>query len=258
MQVVTDRLAAVVLGVAATSLSLTLASPAAASPPPGQQPPDFRFAAPTMNFGFRGGWLMASANSDIYDFTTEILTLDKSDFDSPVFAVDFGWKVSNRVDAVIGFEYSGRTQRSEYRDYVDQDDIPIVQDTKLTQVPVTLSLKFYLVSRGKSVGQYAWVPNKVLPYIGGGGGGTWYKFEQRGDFVDFLDLTIFTDYFESNGWTFSAHAFVGVDIALNNSLGFVAEARYQWASAGMRGDYVGFDSIDLKGLRLTGGINWKF
>lgn len=259
MQRFPDRLAAIALGALATTLALTHAAPAAASPPPGQQvPPDFSFAAPSMNFGVRGGWLFASADSDIFEFTTGILTLEASDFDSPVFAMDFGWRVADRVDAVFGFEYSGSTKHSEYRDYVDQDGIPIVQETKLTQMPLTFSLKFYLVSRGRSVGQYAWVPNKVLPYVGGGVGGTWYEFEQSGDFVDFLDLTIFTDYFVSDGWAFSAHAFVGFDIALNDSLGLVAEARYQWASAEMNGSFVGFEPIDLAGLRVTGGVNWKF
>lgn len=253
-----ERSAALSLGIALTTFGLALAGSAEATPAPQQAPPDFRFAAPNMTFGLRGGWLFASANSDIYDFTTEILTLEKSDFDSPVFAMDFGWKVAKQLDAVLGFEYSGRTRRSEYRDYVDQDGIPIVQDTKLTQTPLTLSLKYYLASRGRAVGQYAWVPTKVLPYVGGGVGYTYYRFEQSGDFVDFLDLTIFTDQFESSGWTFSGHAFAGLDVSLSNSLGFVAEARYQWASADLRGSFIGFEPINLTGLRVTAGVNWKF
>lgn len=253
-----ERVAILALGLALAGAGLLVPGSVEASPPSPQVPPDFRFAPPTMTFGLRGGWLFASADSDIYDFTTGILTLEKSDFDSPVFAMDFGWKVAKQVDAVLGFEYSGRTARSEYRDYVDQDEIPIVQDTKLYQIPLTLSLKLYLASRGRAVGQYAWVPAKVLPYVGGGIGYTYYSFEQYGDFVDFLDLTIFTDRFESSGWTFSGHAFVGIDISLSNSLGFVAEARYQWASANMGGSFVGFEPIDLSGLRVTGGVNWKF
>lgn len=258
MRRVPERLVVVALGVLASTLALTLPTAASASPPQSQAPPDFRFAAPTMNFGVRGGWLFARAGSDIYDFTTDLLTLEKSSFNSPLFAMDFGWRISDRIDAVVGFEYSGRTRRSEYRDYVDQDAIPIVQDTKLSQMPLTLGLKLYLASRGRSVGQYAYVPTKVLPYVGGGVGYTWYRFEQYGDFVDFLDLAIFTDRFESSGWALSGHAFAGFDIALNNSLGFVAEARYQWASADMRDSFVGFEPIDLTGLRVSAGVNWKF
>ena len=37
-----------------------------------------------------------------------------------------------------------------------------------------------------------------------------------------------------------------------------AEARYQWASASMKDDFADFDSIDLTGLRITGGVQFIF
>ena len=223
-----------------------------------QASPDFRFSSPNNTFGLRAGWVLNRADSDIYEFVSDLLTLESSSFNGPAFAIDFGWKIANRLDAVIGFEYSHRKRRSEYRDYVDENDIPIVQDSSLTQVPLTLSLKFYLVDRGEAVGQYAWVPAKVVPYIGGGAGMVYYKFEQVGEFVDFIDLTIFNDVFTSDGWTPAAHAFAGMDINLSPSLGLILEGRYQWASADMRGSFVGFEPIDLTGLRLMGGVSWKF
>jgi hypothetical protein len=76
--------------------------------------------------------------------------------------------------------------------------------------------------------------------------------------VDFTDLAIFQDLFESDGWTVSGHAFAGVDVRLNPSLGLVLEGRYQWASADLTGSYIGFEPIDLNGLRAMAGVNWKF
>jgi hypothetical protein len=38
----------------------------------------------------------------------------------------------------------------------------------------------------------------------------------------------------------------------------VAEGRYTWASDDLEGDFVGFDPIDLSGLRLSAGINFVF
>ena len=31
-------------------------------------------------------------------------------------------------------------------------------------------------------------------------GALWYEFHQTGDFVDFLDSSVFSDTFQSNGW----------------------------------------------------------
>ncbi|NKB88793.1 MAG: hypothetical protein GKS06_11300 [Acidobacteria bacterium] len=228
-------------------------------PEPAPQSPDgFRFSAPKGSVGLRVGYLLAGADGEIFDFITDQLTVDKGDFNAPVFAFDMGWNISDRVELVGGVEYSRSSTRSEYRDYVDQDDIPIVQDTRLTQVPLTLSARFYLTPRGRSVGQYAWVPSAFAFYVGGGGGATWYRLEQEGEFVDFRDLVIFEDLFISDGWAFSGHAFAGLDIRLGRSIGLVVEGRYQFASHDLTGSFVGFEPIDLSGLRLMGGVSFKF
>ena len=224
----------------------------------GQSPEGFRFSAPNGSVGLRLGYLLASANSDIYDFITDQLTVEKGDFNTPVFAFDVGWNVSERVELVGGVEYGRASKRSEYRDFVDQDDIPIVQDTRLTQVPLTLSTRFYVTPRGRSVGQFAWVPSATAFYVGGGIGATWYRLEQAGEFIDFRDLAIFEDVFISDGWTFSAHALAGLDIKLGRSIGLVLEGRYQFASHDLTGSFVGFDPIDLDGLRLMAGVSFKF
>ena len=246
------------LVVAATSVAAPEPVPPGATKTVTGQRPDFRFQAPRGRFGVRGGWTFNRADGEIFDFLTGMLTLERSNFNAPTFAADLGWGVSDRVDLLVGVEYSRSSKRSEFRDYVDQNDIPIVQDTHLTQVPLTVSLKLYLASPGRRVGQYAWVPATVVPYIGGGGGFTYYKLEQSGDFVDFVDLIIFEDVFESSGWTAAAHAFAGVDIRLNSSLGLILEGRYQWANADLRGSFLGFAPIDLNGARAMAGVNWKF
>lgn len=230
----------------------------AAASTPSQTQPDFRFSVPGNSFGVRGGWTFNRAEGEIYDFLTDQLTLRSADFNAPTLAVDFSWRLSARIDAVIGFEYSSRSKRSEFRDFVDTLGIPIVQDTRLTQVPLTLSLKLYLTDRGRQVGRYAWVPASVIPYVGAGAGYTWYRLEQDGEFVDFVDLSIFEDRFVSDGWTIAAHAFAGLELKLNPSLGLVVEGRYQWASTDLGDSFVGFEPIDLNGARAMVGVNWKF
>src|SRR3990172_12674766 len=125
---------------------------------------------------------MVSASSDIYYFFGEELTIDKGDFDSFLFGVDAGFAVASRIDLIAGFEISRASVSSEYRDFVDENDLPIVQDTRLTIVPVTLSVKLYLTPRGREVSRYAFVPAKVRPSLGGGGGVVLYQLYQVGNF----------------------------------------------------------------------------
>jgi opacity protein-like surface antigen len=232
---------------------------------------DFQFDEPKMSLGFRGGWAFNRSNGEIYDFLTDQLTLSNSDFDAPAFTVDASWRLTSWLDVVFGVEYTGRKQKSEDRHFTEMNGNPISQKTRLSQVPLTLSLKIYPIGRGKQVGQYAWIRKAVVPYIGGGIGGTWYELKQKGDFVDQdpdpgacplppppnPPACIFSDTFISDGWAFAQHAFVGLDIKLTRSFGLILEGRYYWANADVGGDFVDFNSIDLDGARAMIGFNWK-
>jgi hypothetical protein len=139
--------------------------------------------------------------------------------------------------------------------------VPIVQTTRFQRVPVTGSIKAYLAPRGRSVGRLAWVPTKLAPYVGAGGGFLWYRFKQDGDFVDFARQTgnIFTSTFESDKWTPSAHAFTGVDYSLSPRVALTGEARYTWGRAPLNRDYfTGFERIDLSGVAATAGLSFRF
>ena len=216
--------------------------------------PDFLFGPPRGWVGVRGSWFFARADSELFDFTRDLLTIEENDFDAPVVGFDVGLAINPRLDAVFAVEFGRASVGSEYREFVDENDVPITQETRLTDVELSGSLKSYLTSRGREVGQYAWIPSAATPYVGGGGGFLWYKFAQSGDFVDFVDLSVFTSTFESSGWTLAAHVFGGADIKLSRKLFLTTEARYRWADAALERDFVGFDSIDLTGLKVTAGV----
>ena len=208
--------------------------------------------------GVSGGWLMASASGGIFDLTRELLTVNDGDFDTGMFRFTFGRSLSPRLDLLVEAGFSRATIASEYRDFVDADGGEIFQRTELTQGPLAGSLRFWLIPRGREVSRFAWVPNRIAPYVGAGGGAYWYHFTQLGDFVDFVDLSIFTDNLESSGWTASAHVFGGASVNLIPQLFANIEARYVWANTPLSNDFIGFDNIDLNSLRITVGIEYLF
>ncbi|GIT50615.1 MAG: hypothetical protein Ct9H300mP15_08280 [Gemmatimonadota bacterium] len=123
---------------------------------------------------------------------------------------------------------------------------------------MTVSARYYLSDRGRQIGRFAWIPKRLAPFIGAGGGVIWYNFEQVGDFVDFETLDIFYDRFMSRGTALQAHAFAGMDISLNKSLFLTTEGRYRWGRGELGRDFVDFDKMDLAGIQFTVSIGARF
>lgn len=220
--------------------------------------PGFWFGAPSGFFRIHTSAVFAGTGSDIYDFLDEQFTLDSGAFNTAGVGTEVGVAVGSRAELLFGVDYNQVTNRTEYRDFVGSDGLPILQSTRLRQSNVTGSVRFPLIRRGRPISTLAWIPNVVTPYVGGGGGAMWYELVQDGEFVDFVDSSIFQSYFRSSGWTPSAHVFGGADINMWKRLFLALEARYVWASADLGGDFVGFEPMDLSGLKLTVGVNVAF
>ncbi len=242
------------------SLSLLLAAALAVASPAAAQGTGkgFLFRQPTATLTVRGGFAHATAGSDVFAFSREQLTLGRGDFDAFLAGADLGYRLAPRLDLVLSAGYAGRDARSEMRDWVDQDDLPIEQTTRFQRVPLTAGVKAYPLGRGRSVGSFVWIPSQVAPFVGAGGGAMWYRFDQTGDFVDFETLDVFFDRFESSGWTPTAHALAGVDVSLTPRFALVGEARYAWAESDLGRDFEGFDPIDLSGLSASLGLLVRF
>lgn len=220
--------------------------------------PDFLFGRPRSMVGVAGGWLFASQAGNVFDFTYDQLTVNKSDFDTSTIRFDVGRSLSPRLDVVVELGFSRASVASEYRDFVEFDGLPITQTTMLSQLPIGGSLRFWLTPRGREVGRLTWIPNRIAPYIGTGGGWRWYRFTQFGDFVDFVDSSIFSAELESGGWTLNGHIFAGASISLTRQLFLGVEVRYARAGTRLSRDFVGFDNITLGGFQTTGGIEFVF
>jgi len=227
-----------------------------AQPQPARSP-DFLFGWPRTYVGVAGGWLAASARDGIFDLTRELLTVDHRDFDSGVVRFQAGRALSPRFDLSGEVGFSKATVLSEYRDFLE-GDLPISQATEFTQAPVSANLRIWLVPRGRAVGRFAWVPSRLAPYASGGVGAYYYRFKQIGDFVDFVDFSIFTDHLQSSGWAASAHMAGGLSVHMVRQLFLTVEARYGWAGTPLSEDFIGFEDIDLNGFQVTGGLEFAF
>ncbi len=219
---------------------------------------DFLFARPDVRLGVHAGLAAPRASSEIFDFTSERLTVESEDFRGLHLSGELAFRVTERLDVSAEVGFARSETRSEFREWVDTDDRPIEQTTTFSRAPMTVSVKGYLMERGRRISRFAWVPARWSPFVGAGVGWIWYEFAQEGDWVDFQTLDIFHDRFHSSGTTPTAHLLGGLDISLGPKLILTGQGRYRWASTEMERDFVDFDEIDLSGFEATIGLSVRF
>ena len=215
----------------------------------------YLFHRPDVTLSVRGGYSRADARSDVFDEVTSNLTLDRGDFSGLSVGGDLAVPIASRVDLVLAGGYSRSSHKSEFRDFVDNNDLPIEQTTTFERIPITANLRINLSEPGRSIGSLAWIPNRVVPYVGAGVGAMRYRFRQQGDFVDFNTNGVFNSTVESSGWAFVGQAMAGVDYNFTSKLGLSLDARYLHANGEPGAAFKGYDRIDLSGLTATVGLS---
>jgi outer membrane protein W len=218
----------------------------------------FLFRQPSGSWSLRGGFAMPSANSDLFSFTTSNLTVNRGDFDAFDLGADLAFALSPRLDLVFDISYSGMSKGSEFRNFVDNNQQPIQQTTSFQRTPITVNARYYLTPRGRQIGHFAWVPNRVVPYVGAGVGAMYYDFTQKGDFIDDSTRAVFNDSFHSGGWAAMAQAIAGIEWSIGPHWALKTEARYLTASAAPSSDFSGFHRIDLSGVTSSVGFFVRF
>ncbi len=225
-------------------------------------PPDFMLGRPRVSVGVRGSLFVPGANSDIFEFITDQLLLEKSDFNTGSFGAELAVSLSPRIDIVAAFDMNGVNRPTEDRDeeelLANGTRLPIQSVTELQQKNFTASAKFSLIPRGRNVSRLAWIPNTFVPYVGAGAGYGQYALRQNGDFADFVDHHIFTDTFRSEGWAPTFHVLGGTDIRVARHFLLSLEGKYSWQHADLSQDFIDFEPIDLGGFRFGAGIHFAF
>jgi hypothetical protein len=221
----------------------------------------FLFGRPDGSITFRGGYSLANASGDIYDLQRKQFTIGQRSFDALSLGTDIGVSVGNRIDLGVTLDGTYRSHDSEYRNFLDNNDQPIQQNTVLSTIAVSANIKYNFRERGRSISKFAWIPSQYVPYIGVGGGMIDYKLRQKGDFIDFTTMNVSSDELTSSAWTGMAQLFSGVSYAMGPRYSFISEARYTMANPKMTDDYGppdGFNRINLSGLSINFGTSIRF
>jgi opacity protein-like surface antigen len=237
---------------------------------PQDNPSGFSFHSPRIFFGGHAGMNFPQAKGAIFNTAIRDLTLEKSDFHAPVYGGDFGVYIGSHFAVVGSFDYSRVSARSEYRHFVEDNGNSIFQTTRFSQWSVLGTFRYYPIKTGETVGNFSWIPTRILPYVGAGLGLAHYDFTQEGDFVNFANYDINTDKLFTSNPALMTHVSAGMDFALTRRIIVNVEGRYSWAKGdisvglnGIRPDYYFGSSayapqVDLNAFRVVGGVYFRF
>ncbi|MEX2530641.1 MAG: hypothetical protein WD960_07700 [Gemmatimonadota bacterium] len=245
--------------------STTLAAQAAAS-----DGRDFLFDRPSFSFTARMGAFLPRAESQFHDFVFDLFTVERGDLQSFTGGIEAGIWLSDRTEAILSIDGASVTRPSTYyeEDWMEETAeglVPIHQTTRIVQGPtLSLGARFFPLQRGENLARFVWAPHRVAPFVSGGVGGTGYRIEQWGDWVaeptdpEAEDAEIFTADYYSEGAGFIKFVGAGVDLQLRTRLALTVEGRYFWGQAQLSDDFSNFMPLDLSGLRLTGGLSFRY
>ena len=196
------------------------------------------------------------AEFTLFQDDCELYFVSKSDFIGFTGGAEYNLVLVPNVELGFHIDGYGRSVDTSYRGYTRPDGSEIRQTLHLETLPMGVTVRIVPTSKR----------NKVAPYLGGGVDAVWWKYEEYGDFIDFLDPTfpIRSDHFRSDGWAFGVHAVAGIRFYLNRDFAIVAEGRYQWAKEDIfHGDFAPngpglVNTIDLSGVSATVGLHVRF
>ncbi len=100
-------------------------------------------AAEASSFAVRVGRYAPKGESALWIENVETFDVLVSDFNYPFGGVEFAFEISEFVDLAFGVDVYRRRVATNYRDFVYDDGAEILQDLRLTVVPVTSGVKFF-------------------------------------------------------------------------------------------------------------------
>jgi hypothetical protein len=230
-------------------LGITALAVLAAAAPAAAQGGHYRPAGPAGNeLRVRLGNFEPDGQSEYWDDTFFDFTGSTSSFEDVVGGLDFIHPLGPRLGLIVSANGYSTSVRQAYRDFEDESGRDIRHETKFDIGSGTVGL-IYRLAGERAV---------IQPYVGAGGGFYAWTLEEKGDFIDFNDLSIFSDRFVGDGTAFGTFLLLGLNVPVSDGVAIFAEGRWDSADDELNGDFDGLGTIDLGGRQLAAGISWRW
>lgn len=217
------------------------------------------FAGPARSSGdqsvqARLGAFFVEGNSDFWDESEDVFTLEASDFDDVAFGLTYSYAFNRFFELDMNADFFDSTVVSDYRDYVDASGFAILHDSTLETVPLTVGIRFLPFGRARAGAK------RPVPFLAAGGGVNFWRYEEAGEFIDFGDLNLPVDFgvFSERGEAFVGYAAAGLELPLSRGFNLGFEARYFKSDDEFSEDFAGLGTLDMSGVAASVSANWRF
>ena len=202
----------------------------------------------------RLGAFFVEGESDFWDDNVDIFTLEPSDFDDVTFGMTYSHSFNRFFELDLNTDFFDQAVVSEYNDFVDGSGFPILHDSSLEMIPVTVGVRFLPFGRAKAG------KKKPVFFVGAGGGVNFWQYEEVGDFIDFADPgnPIVFGVFSESGEAFVGYATAGLELPITHGMNIGFETRWFNSDDKLGGDFAGLGEIDLSGFSASVSANWRF
>jgi hypothetical protein len=200
-------------------------------------------------FRLRLGTFRPQGGGDYWNEVERDFTGNISDFENPVFGVDYQHGLGNRLGLLFSGDYFQGDNTGSYRNFVDNFGNRIRHDTTLDIASFTVGLTYRFTERGAP----------IVPYVGVGGGLYSWRLQERGDFIDFSPNPpqVFTSRLTADGVTGGYYGLAGLDVPIGRHTSLFAEGRWTKVEDTLKGDFEGFGKLDLSGRQFAAGLSWR-
>jgi hypothetical protein len=210
--------------------------------------PAFAQQSLTVRFGaFMPRGEDARVENDVLLINRQYLLFDVKDFNAMTVGGEWAVALGEYFEAGAGFDFYQRTVPAVYAEWVNTDGSEIVQDLKLRIMPLTAIVR--ILPLGSKRG--------FQPYVGGGLGVYFWRYSESGEFVDFVDESIFRDSFVASGTSVGPVAVFGLRGRVSNQATLGVEGRFQWGQGNLSQDFLS-DKIDLGGFNILATFGFRF
>lgn len=199
------------------------------------------------------GWVQPRGDSDVFQQNEFETTFRVNDLDNIGGTFRYDHFLGNFVNISGGFSFYEDTTTVRDVDFVHEDGTSIIRDIHMEIAPIEASV--HVLPIGRNAG--------VIPYVGGGFGLYYWRYEEVGDFImdrNTANPTVVFGSAFSDGWDPGWHVEGGVHIPVSRSFAVVGEAKY-WQ---VHGDLdlfsfdPSFEPLDLSGMQFSGGFSVWF
>lgn len=206
-----------------------------------RSPAETRFA-----ISMYGGYRSLAVTSELFAANEIDFGITDGDLRTGGYGFEFDFAVLSRVDVSVGFQTGEAATYASYLDLVYDDGGEIEHQTRLGLTELSLGLRFRLLDGSA----------RFRPYLIAGATGTYYRYQEFGDFVDFETSDIYYDEYEEKSFLPGFFAGAGADFAVASVPGgarfeLFGEFRYARTQGEHQDGFSGFGEFTLT---RTGGL----